>query len=145
MKLIAVLKCDGAGSVQDISDGGEVGGDDALAGAFAVQEGREKFPTLILGNQPSGLVAAHLLVERVEQLLAGGRAGVGGAVVAGAAEAAPPVSWGRESPAALQRVNRAASRRDKRCSSGMLAGMRLSMQCLSERASNGDERRSRPL
>ena len=35
-----------------------------------------------------GLVAAHLLVERVEQLLAGGRAGEGGAVVERAAEAA---------------------------------------------------------
>ncbi len=35
-----------------------------------------------------GLVAAHLLVERVEQLLAGGGAGEGGAVVERAAEAA---------------------------------------------------------
>ena len=42
----------------------------------------------VLGDLAFGLVAAHLLVERVEKLLAGGGAGKRGAVVERAAEAA---------------------------------------------------------
>ena len=42
----------------------------------------------VLGDLAFGFVAAHLLVERVEQLLAGGGAGEGGAVIKRAAEAA---------------------------------------------------------
>ena len=55
---------------------------------FGVDDGGEKLPALVLLDLAFGLVAAHLLVERVEQLLAGGGAGKGGAVVERAAEAA---------------------------------------------------------
>ena len=48
----------------------------------------QPLPVLVLGDLALGLVAAHLLVERVEQLLAGGGAGEGRAVVERAAEAA---------------------------------------------------------
>ena len=48
---------------------------------------RNSQPSYLL-TLPSDFVAAHLLVERVEQLLAGGSAGEGGAVVERAAEAA---------------------------------------------------------
>ena len=53
-----------------------------------VEHRGEKFPELVLRDLAFGLVAAHLLVERVEKLLAGGGAGEGGAVVERAAEAA---------------------------------------------------------
>ena len=56
--------------------------------AFGVEDGGEKLPALVLLDLAFGLVAADLLVERVEQLLAGGGAGEGGAVVERAAEAA---------------------------------------------------------
>ena len=53
-----------------------------------VEDGGEELPALVLGDLALGLVAAHLLVERVEELLAGGGAGEGGAVEERAAEAA---------------------------------------------------------
>jgi hypothetical protein len=68
--------------------GAEVHGDDAAGHAFAVDDGGEKLPALVLLDFALGLVAADLLVERVEQLLAGGCAGKGGAVVERAAETA---------------------------------------------------------
>ena len=61
---------------------------DAAAVALVVEDGGEELPALVLGDLALGLVAADLLVERVEQLLAGGGAGEGGAVVERAAEAA---------------------------------------------------------
>ncbi len=61
---------------------------DAAAGALGVEDGGEKLPAFVLGDFAFGLVAADLLVERVEELLAGGGAGEGGAVVEGATEAA---------------------------------------------------------
>ena len=50
------------------------------ADALGVDDGGEKLPALVLLDLAFGLVAADLLVERVEQLLAGGCAGEGGAV-----------------------------------------------------------------
>ena len=46
----------------------------------SVENRREKLPALVLRDLAFRLVAAYLLVERVEQLLAGGRAGEGRAV-----------------------------------------------------------------
>jgi hypothetical protein len=68
--------------------GAEVEGGDAAGLAFGVDDGGEKLPALVLLDFAVGLVAADLLVERVEKLLAGGCAGEGGAVVERAAEAA---------------------------------------------------------
>ncbi len=59
-----------------------------MADALVVEHGGEKFPGFVLGDFAFGLVAPHLLVERVQQLLAGGGAGECGAVVERAAEAA---------------------------------------------------------
>ena len=58
------------------------------ADALGVEDGGEKLPAFVLFDFAVGLVAADLLVERVEELLAGGGAGEGGAVVERAAEAA---------------------------------------------------------
>ena len=55
---------------------------------MAVEHGGEKLPALVLRDLALGLVAANLLVERVEKLLAGGGSGEGGAVEERAAEAA---------------------------------------------------------
>ena len=55
---------------------------------IAIEHGREKFPVLVLLHFAFGFVAAHLLVERVKQLLSGSRAGKRGAVVKRSAEAA---------------------------------------------------------
>ncbi len=61
---------------------------DAAADAVVVEDGGEELPAFVLGDLAFGLVAADLLVERVEELLAGGGAGEGGALVERAAEAA---------------------------------------------------------
>ncbi len=61
---------------------------DAAAGAFGVEDGGEELPAFVLGDFAFGFVAADLLVEGVEELLAGGCSGEGGAVVEGATEAA---------------------------------------------------------
>ena len=50
--------------------------------------GGKKFPSLVFLDLAFGFVAPHLLVERVEKLLAGGGAGEGSAVVQRSAEAA---------------------------------------------------------
>ncbi len=68
--------------------GAQIHGADAVADALVVDDRGEKFPGFVLGNFAFGFVAAHLLVERVEQLLAGGGAGEGGSVVERAAETA---------------------------------------------------------
>ncbi len=61
---------------------------DAAADAVLVDDGGEELPGFVLGDLAFGFVAAHLLIERVQQLLAGGGAGKRGAVVERAAEAA---------------------------------------------------------
>ena len=79
---------DGVGREGADFHGAQVHGADAAADAVAVEHGGEKFPVLVLLDLAFGLVAAHLFVERVEKLLAGGGAGERGAVVERAAEAA---------------------------------------------------------
>ena len=79
---------DGVGREGAQFHGAQVEGGDAAGHALGVDDGGEKLPALVLLHLAFGLVAAHLLVERVEQLLAGGGAGKGGAVVERAAEAA---------------------------------------------------------
>ena len=61
---------------------------DAAADAVGIEHGGEELPALVLFDLAVGLVAADLLVEGVEKLLAGGGSGEGGAVVEGATEAA---------------------------------------------------------
>src|SRR5713101_4444290 len=61
---------------------------DTAADALSVEHGRENLPVLVLLHLAFGLVAADLLVERVEKLLAGRRSGEGGAVVKRASKAA---------------------------------------------------------
>ncbi len=85
----------GAAGRQDDGIGGEgpdrhalhVLGDDAAAGARVVEDGAEELPVLVLVHQVARFLAAHLLVERVQQLLPGGGAREGRAVVLGAPEA----------------------------------------------------------
>src|SRR5450631_1819110 len=61
---------------------------DAAADAVRVEHGREKLPVLVLLHLDFGLVAANLLVERVEKLLASGGSSERSAVIERAAEAA---------------------------------------------------------
>ena len=61
---------------------------DAAGCAFGVEHGGEKLPAFVFLNLAFGLVAANLLVERIEQLLAGGCARESRAVIERAAEAA---------------------------------------------------------
>src|SRR3981081_2566396 len=61
---------------------------DTAADAASVEHGRKKLPVLVLLHFAFGLVAADLLVERVEKLLAGSCSGERGAVVERASEAA---------------------------------------------------------
>ncbi len=68
--------------------GAEVHRSDAAADAFGVDDGGEKFPAFVLFDFAVGLVAADLLVERVEKLLTGGGAGECGAVIKSATESA---------------------------------------------------------
>ena len=79
---------DGVGGEGAGLHGAEVHGADAAAGAFAVEDGGEELPAFVLGDFAFGFVAADLLVEGVEELLAGGCSGKGGAVVERSAEAA---------------------------------------------------------
>src|SRR4029077_21210196 len=62
--------------------------DDAAEDAGVVEERVHELPGLELSDLACRLEAAHLLVERVEHLLASGGAGERGAVVLGAAETA---------------------------------------------------------
>ncbi len=79
----------------------QVLGDEAAADAFVVEDQRDEVPPLHLADHLlardavalvvldfDGLPAAHLLVERVEKLLPGGRSGESGAVKERPAEAA---------------------------------------------------------
>ncbi len=66
----------------------QIEGADAAADALLVDDGGEELPRLVLGDLAFGFVAPHLLIERVQQLLARGGAGEGSAVVERAAEAA---------------------------------------------------------
>jgi hypothetical protein len=56
--------------------------------AILVQDQAGEFPVLELADHALGFPAAHLLVQRIQELLPGGGSGEGGAVVQGAAEAA---------------------------------------------------------
>ncbi len=79
---------DGVGGEGAKLHGAEVHCGDSAAGALGVEHGGEELPALILLDLALGLVAANLLVERVEKLLACGGSGEGGAVVEGTAETA---------------------------------------------------------
>ena len=67
--------------------GAQVERRDAASHALGVDDRREKLPALVLLHLALGLVAPHLLVERIEQLLPGGRSGKGGSLVERAAKA----------------------------------------------------------
>ena len=67
---------------------GEIERGDAAAVARLVDDGGAELPLLELPHETGRLVAAHLLVERVDQLLPRRRAGEGGAMEQRAAEAA---------------------------------------------------------
>ena len=79
---------DGVGGEGANFHGAQIHGANAAADSVGIEHGGEKFPVLEFADLAFGLVAAHLLIERVEKLLAGGRAGEGGAVEERAAEAA---------------------------------------------------------
>src|SRR5581483_6259677 len=66
----------------------QVHGADAAADAVAVEHGGEEFPGLVLGDFSFRLVAAHLLVERIQKLLARSGSGKCRAVEQRPAEAA---------------------------------------------------------
>ncbi len=66
----------------------QIHGADAAADAVSVEHGGKKFPVLVLLYLAFGFVAADLFIERIKQLLAGGRAGERSAVVQSPAEAA---------------------------------------------------------
>src|SRR5579863_807895 len=68
--------------------GAEVHGGDAAADAGVIEDGGEECETFELFYFAFGFVAADLFVEGVEELLAGGGAGKGGAVIERAAETA---------------------------------------------------------
>ena len=68
--------------------GTEIHGADAAADTVLIEDRGEEFPAFVFGDATFGFEAADLLVECVEELLSGGRAGEGGAVVEGASEAA---------------------------------------------------------
>ena len=79
---------DGVGGEGANFHGAQIHGANAAADAIGIEHGGEKFPVLEFADFAFGLVAAHLLVERVEKLLAGGGAGEGGAIEERASEAA---------------------------------------------------------
>src|SRR5687768_14894934 len=64
----------------------QVLGDNSSAYAVIVQHGGQELPVLVLVYFARDLLAAHLLVQSVEELLAGGRASVGRPMVEGATE-----------------------------------------------------------
>ena len=79
---------DGVGREGADFHGAQIHGANAATDAVGIEHGGEKFPVLELADFAFGLVAAHLFIERVEQLLARGGAGEGGAVEERASEAA---------------------------------------------------------
>ena len=66
----------------------QIHGADAAADFLPVEHGRQKLPVLVLLNFAFGLITPHLLIERIKQLLSGGRASKSRAVVQSSAEAA---------------------------------------------------------
>src|SRR5207248_10545420 len=68
--------------------GVEVDGADAAAGKLGVEDCGADLIALVFGNLAFGLVAADLFVERIEELLARGCSGEGGAMIEGATKAA---------------------------------------------------------
>src|SRR5690349_341369 len=52
--------------------GAKIDSTNATAGAIPIEHRAQKFPVLIFGDLAFRLVAAHLLIERVKQLLPGG-------------------------------------------------------------------------
>src|SRR5438552_5730233 len=68
--------------------GVQVYGADAAAYPTPIEHGGEKFPVLVLGDPAFRFEAAHLLIERIQELLPGGGAGEGGAMEQSATEAA---------------------------------------------------------
>src|ERR1700722_4387802 len=79
---------DGVGGEGADFHGAQIHRADAAADALSIENGGEKFPVLVLFYFAFGLVAAHLLVERVEKLLAGSGSRKSGAVIERASEAA---------------------------------------------------------
>src|ERR1019366_2084340 len=79
---------DGVGGEGANLHGAQIHRADAATNVVSVEHSREKLPVLVLLHLAFGFVAAYLLVEGVEKLLAGGRAGECGAVIERAAEAA---------------------------------------------------------
>src|SRR3989442_1554956 len=69
-------------------DAGQVERGDAAAASRLVDHRRAELPLLQFPDAPRGLVAAHLFVEGVDELLARGRSGEGRAMEERAAEAA---------------------------------------------------------
>jgi len=68
--------------------GVQVNGADAAAYPAPIEHGGEKFPVLVLGDPAFRFEAAHLLIERIQELLPGGGAGEGGAMEQSATEPA---------------------------------------------------------
>ena len=66
----------------------KIHGADATADAACIQNGAQELPVFVLGDSAFRFVAANLLVQGIEQLLARGGAGESGAMVERAAEAA---------------------------------------------------------
>jgi hypothetical protein len=66
----------------------QVLGGDAAAHAVLVLDDAEELPAFVLLDQVPDFPAPDLLVQGVQELLAGGRSGVGGAVLEGSAESA---------------------------------------------------------
>src|ERR1700691_179402 len=79
---------DGIGGERADFHGAQIHRADAASDAVSVEHGGEKFPVLVLFYLAFGLVAANLLVERIEKLLSGGGSGKSGAVIKRASEAA---------------------------------------------------------
>src|ERR1700730_2207562 len=67
--------------------GSQIHGANAATDVAGIKDGGEKFPVLKFLHFAFGLVAPHLLVERVEELLTGGSAGESSAIVERASEA----------------------------------------------------------
>ena len=74
------------GGKDDDFHAAQVHGADAAADAVLVDDARKELPALVLGNLALGLVAAYLLVQRIQKLLSSGGAGESRAIVERPAE-----------------------------------------------------------
>ena len=79
---------DGFGGERSNFHAAQVHGADAAADVIGIENCGEEFPSFVLGNLAFGFVAAYLLIERVQKLLAGGGAGKRSAVEQRSAETA---------------------------------------------------------